>query len=540
MIDSWLVEKIGWTLVHSIWQIALVAILFAIVTSLVKRRSADARYLAGCLALLALVVTPVATFFVMPTPDAPLNVDVVHSTSVPSTDRANVNELPIVQPQQDTEIAAAIEQQSGEVVNGSMEFPDSSERARTWNERVVEKVRPILPVLVAIWLCGILLLSLRPIIGLYAVRRLRQVGLSAVSNSIEEILRTTAARMKLRRSVEIAQSALAQVPAVVGYFRPLILLPASAVTGLGREQFEAVIAHELAHVRRHDYLVNLLQTAIETVLFYHPAVWWISRQVRRERENCCDDIVLRICDDVQYANALVAVEQLCGAVPQPALSARGGSLVQRIRRIIGRQSPAMHTRNPWIAFALTLCVVVLITLPIAIINAGDDQPNDATAPTDDFPKQVANQIAEVLGATKLPFLNEERLNSIQDDFEQFVADRQPEDLSDARKTAILKSIERNGVQHLISLAESSGNIYQPNLAYLSLPDGVLVLKWKLDLAMRRGELSNQQRERRDEQRAWMRKYVKGRPKPTKDGTHDESLQRLEKRLDDPLCVVRCA
>ena len=108
------------------------------------------------------------------------------------------------------------------------------------------------------------------------------------------MLERVSQRLGLRRATQILQSTLVQVPVVAGYFRPVILVPMSVISGLPASQLEAILAHELAHIRRHDYLVNLLQTLVETVFFYHPGVWWLSRQIRNERENCCDDLAVAV------------------------------------------------------------------------------------------------------------------------------------------------------------------------------------------------------------------------------------------------------
>src|SRR5438045_2418615 len=127
-----------------------------------------------------------------------------------------------------------------------------------------------------------------------------------------------AARLRVNRPVRLLQSALVHVPAVLGCVRPVILLPASALTGLTPLQLEALLAHELAHVRRYDYLVNLVQSVIETLLFYHPAVWWISARVRDEREHCCDDLAVAVCGDPHfYASALLSMERLRVTTPTP-------------------------------------------------------------------------------------------------------------------------------------------------------------------------------------------------------------------------------
>jgi hypothetical protein len=152
------------------------------------------------------------------------------------------------------------------------------------------------------------------------------------------------------------------VPAALGVLRPAILLPLSGLSGLSSAQIEALLAHELAHVRRHDYLVNLFQTAVETLLFYHPAVWWISRQVRVERENCCDDLAIEATGDARaYARALLRLEEQ-RAMVQLAVAATGATLLPRIARLFPRHpaSPA----NPAHAGAF-LALAALVTLGAA-------------------------------------------------------------------------------------------------------------------------------------------------------------------------------
>ena len=108
----------------------------------------------------------------------------------------------------------------------------------------------------------------------------------------QERLDRLARALRLSRPVALLESCLAEVPVVIGYVRPVILMPVGLLAGLPAGQVESILLHELAHIRRHDYLVNLLQTSVEGLLFYHPAVWWISGVIRAERENCCDDLVV--------------------------------------------------------------------------------------------------------------------------------------------------------------------------------------------------------------------------------------------------------
>jgi hypothetical protein len=167
--------------------------------------------------------------------------------------------------------------------------------------------------------------------------------------------------------VTLLESSLVDVPTVIGFLKPVVLLPATALGGLTLQQVEAILAHELAHIRRHDYLVNLLQTLVETVLFYHPAVWWVSRRIRIERENCCDDLAVSLCGDpVTYATALAELEAMRSSGPVPerhiAMAATGGSLLQRVRRLLG--APTSHSgRGPaWLAGGVALLLVGGITL----------------------------------------------------------------------------------------------------------------------------------------------------------------------------------
>ena len=169
-----------------------------------------------------------------------------------------------------------------------------------------------MPWLVFGWLAGVLLLSLRLLGGWWSTRVLRVVDVSPVPEwCLAQLARCR--RMGIARPVAIVSSVRVSVPVIVGHVKPVIVLPAAALSGLSVAQVEAILAHELAHVRRHDYLVNLAQTVIETLLFYHPAVWWVSRQVRETREHCCDDLAVTVCRSRrEYVHALLDLEELRG------------------------------------------------------------------------------------------------------------------------------------------------------------------------------------------------------------------------------------
>jgi beta-lactamase regulating signal transducer with metallopeptidase domain len=219
----------------------------------------------------------------------------------------------------------------------------------------------VLPSAVIVWLAGVVLLSIRLVAACVAVERLkratRQVDAAVVSR-----VQRLARRFGIARPVSVFESTLVHVPTVVGYVRPVILLPASVITGLAPAYLDAVLAHELAHVCRHDYLVNALQSLVETLLFYHPVVWWCSRQIRIEREHCCDDMVVEAGGDrVRYATALAQLEELRGLQPMLSLNASGGRLVDRIRRLLG-ESPTKERRSTTWTIAAALAVVTAIVV----------------------------------------------------------------------------------------------------------------------------------------------------------------------------------
>ena len=200
-------------------------------------------------------------------------------------------------------------------------------------------------------------------------------------------------RMRVSRPVRLCESALVEVPTVIGWLSPVVLVPASALAGLSPRQLEAVLAHELAHIKRHDYLVNLLQTFVETLLFYHPAVWWVSGQVRREREFACDDAAIAACggDALPYARALAELEHLRGGVARLVVAANGGSLLQRIKRLV--QTPAPASR-PSSAMAVVVAVLTLCSLLVGARAATFTNLSEA------FPKATDPPAVNSVGAAE--------------------------------------------------------------------------------------------------------------------------------------------
>jgi hypothetical protein len=186
--------------------------------------------------------------------------------------------------------------------------------------------------------------------------------------------------LAIRHAVRLLESAAVQVPAVVGSLRPVILLPVSALSGLTTEQVEMVLAHELAHVRRHDFLLNLLQTVVETLLFFHPAVWWMSRRVRVEREHCCDDLAVAVCGDpARYARALARLEELRTEPLPLAMAADGGSLLERVRRLAGQGGSVRSSATHWLS---ALGVLTFLLFAVVVPSIPARVPREAAPPVE--------------------------------------------------------------------------------------------------------------------------------------------------------------
>jgi bla regulator protein blaR1 len=351
-------QALGWAIVHSLWQGALAATALASLFTIVPARAARTRYALAVATLLLMLAAPVGTTLQLR--------DAAPGTADPTWISAVVARTP----------ARAL------IPGATVERPPRAplevapvSATPALAERFRAAFEPALPWVVALWFSGVVLLSLRLASGWLMARRLGTVGTRPAPPACTEALARLAARLRVTQPVRVFESAVVQVPAMIGWLRPVVLLPASALTGLTPLQLDALLAHELAHVRRYDYVVNLVQSVIETLLFYHPAVWWVSRRVREEREHCCDDLAIAACGDAYvYASALVGMEGLRVPTPAFAVAAGGGSLLSRIRRILAAPTAEIFPR--WIAglAAATLALTIGGGAGLAGATAGIPEP----------------------------------------------------------------------------------------------------------------------------------------------------------------------
>lgn len=346
------VQALGWALVHFLWQGALVALLVASALMLMRNYSAGARYTVATLGLLLMLAAPVITlsrlYAAMPAGADKLGQqEALDSYGRAQDDRANLSrDAPASQPDS-----------TGRAVRPTGFAPFESMAS----SRFALLVRAFVP----FWFAGIIILSLRLFGGWRTSERLKRRGIGLAPDACEEAFARLKERMNISRHVELYKSVLVEVPTVIGWLRPVILVPVGVLAGLSGKQLEALLAHELAHVRRYDYLVNLLQAIAETLLFYHPAVWWLSKQIRMEREHACDDLAVEACGDaLLYARALAELETLRGSDSGLALAASGGSLIERIRRLVAAPVREEQRRPAWLA-ALLLMTMLASTLTLA-------------------------------------------------------------------------------------------------------------------------------------------------------------------------------
>ena len=336
-------------LLHSIWQCAAVAFILAGALALLRGSSPNVRYVASCCAMALMLLLPSATVwkFLSLTPSAQME-DASEVT-------ASSGEF-------------LVETSPSGLLYEKPVTPSAGSLQPAWNESPTERAARLLPWLTLVWLAGVMLLSMRTLGGLVLARRMKLHGARPVSGLWLERAAEIARKLSVSSPVKVLESSLVSVPTAVGWLRPAILLPASAFTGLTPQQLEAVLAHELAHVRRNDYLVNVLQTGVETLLFYHPAAWWVSRQIRAEREHVCDDMAVRVTGDAMtYARALTRIERLRTAAPRLAMGADGGSLRARVSRLVEGPPRPRHLSPLLVGLFLIVGTLTAVVCARAVI-----------------------------------------------------------------------------------------------------------------------------------------------------------------------------
>lgn len=389
LIDQPVIQAVGWALLHFVWQGALLGALAAAALRVLRRSAPDVRYAVAAVALTLMATMPVVT-----------GVRVFRAAQSHEGIRSESSA---------PEKAAALSDPGLSVAAGnvSSELTPSQGLLSGAGSAAIERW---LPLFVLAWLAGVVMLALRLAGGWIWLQRMTSHDAVPADNELQALVRRLNRRLHIGRTITLLRSPGVDVPTVIGWIRPTVLLPMCALSRLSPLQIEAILAHELAHVRRHDYLVNLLQTCLETLLFYHPAVWWLSRQIRTEREHCCDDLAVSLCGDpVVYARALAELEEQRGPAARLVLAASGGPLLQRVRRLL-TGSPGHAGRGPaWLAAS----AVVLLMLAVAGAAVGQQSVLAATAAgaAQAKPLTVQTIAVSVLHAVRNPWAGVEHVTT---------------------------------------------------------------------------------------------------------------------------------
>ncbi|TVQ41194.1 MAG: TonB family protein [Wenzhouxiangella sp.] len=315
MFNQEIIHHLGLTLLHFIWQGLLAGLVYGLILLVWRPASASARYNLALATLVTLAALPALTLWWL--------IRAAETT------------------------ASALVDMSDAVGSGAAAgtLPGMAHDPMAW--------------IVVAWLAGVSLLSARLVMGWHYVQQLRRSADHAATAALADLVEQTRQRLAIGRRVVLAASNRVRAPLVIGWLKPLILFPPAMVNQLPLAQIEMVLAHEMAHIRRHDHLVNLFQTVVETLLFYHPVVAWVSRQIRIERENACDDLAVEITENrLGYVEMLASLEHLRQPRARLALSINDGQILGRIRRLVEPSQPGRQR-------GLTLPAVALVSLVAA-------------------------------------------------------------------------------------------------------------------------------------------------------------------------------
>ena len=333
-----LTQAIGWTVVHNIWQATAIALVCALILTFLRQKSANLRYVVASISLLLVLLSAIATF----------------------CNYYNVSQQTHFSFEPPAKETLAAQQDANPSVSHNI-APKTTEAAVNWGA-IKSFCNRHLYVVVVTWCVGVGFFLLRLLGNIAYVIYLRKRLNIVVDEYWEGVLNSLCQRLKNVPKIELRESALVQSPLVIGYLKPMILFPIGIINQLNTNEVEAILAHELAHVMRHDYLLNILQNIVEALFYFHPAVWWLSSQIRAERENSCDDIAIQLCENsITYAKALVTVQEMAHTMPQLALAFAGNNkktqLMLRVQRVLNQPKSKNIIMEKTVATAVVMLLL---------------------------------------------------------------------------------------------------------------------------------------------------------------------------------------
>lgn len=335
-LSDLLIQGIGSTLIHTLWQGIIIALLLKVVLQAIPRKNVELKYWLSVTALCTLIFWSGYT---------------LNQQLVPLMDKYSISAGDVMGISQGTSV---------------IQFNDlySIPFVKNHFNQMMEHLQPYLPSLVVVWLIGVVFFLIRLQGSMIYLRRLKTLGTQPIplvwTRKVEELSQ----RLGIRTTVSIVESKLAGVPMVIGHLKPVVLLPLGILTGLQTHEVEAILAHELAHIKRLDYLINIAQTVVESLLFFNPAVWWISQTIRKQREHCCDDIAVKCCgNQMVYASALSNLGAW-SIKPQAlgmGLFKNKNELLMRIKRLVYPQASVRNIKEKLVPGTVLLLAVICLT-----------------------------------------------------------------------------------------------------------------------------------------------------------------------------------
>ncbi|MBL0235222.1 MAG: M56 family metallopeptidase [Saprospiraceae bacterium] len=345
-------HALAWMVIHSLWQATLIALIVGIFMIINNKKSPQFRYALGNVGLLLIIISSITTFLYY---------------YYQSVGNPNVSYIPnTFDVQTKAQLTITPEQASLSISN--------VDESNLFNKTaLINYFNQNIYTIVLIWLFGMVLFLMRLLGGISYVYYLKHRLNFPVDEYWSQLLNSIKTKLNFSKNIEFVESALVRSPMVIGHLKPIILFPIGSINKLEVNEVEAILAHEIAHILRNDYLINILQTILEAIFYFHPAVWWLSSQVRIERENCCDDVAVKICgNSLTYAKSLVRVQEMTYIQnPQIAMSAGGQKrslLFQRVQRILNHKQHKTTISDKLISFGVILSIILCVSFVDSKLN----------------------------------------------------------------------------------------------------------------------------------------------------------------------------
>ncbi len=337
---------LGWMVVHSLWQATVIAIVFGVLLIFLRKQSAKLRYVVASMALSSVLLSSIGTFtYCYITVNQPVTID------LPSVQTNNSTQKEVFVPN------------VAEITPATVSPTESKWSVANFRDYFEQN----LPLIVLLWLMGVAIFLMRLLGGISYIYYLRTRMNFPPDEYWAEMLQRLVKKAGLTKPIDLLESAMVRTPMVVGYLKPLILFPIGFINRLSEKEVEAILAHEIAHVIRHDYLFNILQSLVEAIFYYHPAVWWMSAQIRDEREIACDEIAIELLhgNSMNYAKALVAIQEMAFFPLTPSLAFVGQSknqFLMRMQRILNQPQNKFNIMEKLIATIIVLFTLIGLNL----------------------------------------------------------------------------------------------------------------------------------------------------------------------------------